>query len=121
MPSPTPNPAQDPIYALLSSITVPLLNNLQVDGTGSDFADWFVGGYGQQVYDEVAQLGPDMLFQAISTFPPIITNPIYTQTPTEKVQAFITEFCDPKWEEEEGGVGAGAGSDPGSGSGPIPA
>ncbi len=128
VPSPTTNPAQspDPIYTLLSSIAMPLLNNLQVNGTGTDFADWFIGGYGQQMYEDVMQLGPDTLFQAINTFPPIATHPIYVQVPVEQVQAFVTEFCDPKWpeegDEEEGATaGAGTGTGTGSGPGPVPA
>lgn len=121
VPNPTTNPAQDPIYALLSSITIPLLNNLQVNGTGTDFADWFVGGYGQDVYEDVAQLGPDTLFAAISTFPPIVTNAIYAQTPVDQVQKFVTEFCDPKWPDEGEGEGTEGGIGKGPESGPIPA
>lgn len=121
VPSPASAPAQDPIYALLSSITIPLLNNLQVNGTGTDFADWFIGGYGQDVYDDVSQLGPDTLFQAVSTFPPITSNPIYAQTPVEQVQKFITEFCDPNWPDEGEGEGNGAGVGTEPGTGPVPA
>jgi hypothetical protein len=113
VPSPTTSPAEDPIYQLLSSITIPLLNNLQVNGTGTDFADWFVGGYGQQVYEEVAQLGPDTLFAAISTFPPINTHPIYGTIATEKVKEFVTEFCDPKWDEEGDEPDNGKATEPG--------
>lgn len=117
VPSPASAPDTDPIYQLLQSITIPLLNNLQVNGTGTDFADWFVGGYGQAVYEDVVQLGPETLFTAISTFPPINTNPIYGQVPVERVREFVTEFCDPKWDEE--GDEPEKVSEPGTG--PVPA
>lgn len=116
---PPPSSSQDPIYQLLSSISVPLLNSLQVGGTGTDFADWFIGGYGEAVFEEVAKLGPDMLLTAISTFPPISQNGIFVQADPAYVRAFVAEFCDPKFpdnggedEEEGGGTGKPAGPTP---------
>ena len=76
------------------------------------------------MYEDVAQLGPDTLYAAISTFPPIVSHSIYAQVPVERVQAFITEFCDPKWPEGEGDEdeeedGKVSGMEPGAG--PVPA
>ena len=47
------------VPALIYSIQMPLLNHINMpDLTGADFADWFIGGYGLEVFAKVKEYGP---------------------------------------------------------------
>jgi hypothetical protein len=63
---PAPTPASAPtdeaiIQQLFTEIRTPLLNHLtdaELTNAGSLFADWFIGGYGEEVYKKVKGYGP---------------------------------------------------------------
>lgn len=63
LPAPVPTIPTDEaiIQQLFTEIRTPLLNHLtdtELTNAGSLFADWFVGGYGEEVYKKVKGYGP---------------------------------------------------------------
>lgn len=96
-------PGMDPqVSALLGMIRVPFLTQIQdQDLTGTDFAGWFVDGFGQDTHDQIVKFGPDALFAAICSYPPIANDLAAMAMQEVKVRQFITEFCYPKWDNEQ--------------------
>lgn len=96
---PTDMPPQ--VLKLMQMIEVPFINFVtSIKLSGTDFADWFVDGTNMNTYDQVASFGPDALFQAIASYPPIAQELVRLQMPEKRVRDFVAEFCNPKWGEE---------------------
>jgi hypothetical protein len=89
------------VLKLMQMIELPFMNFItSIKLTGTDFADWFVDGTNMNTYDQVAAFGPDALFGAIASYPPIAQELVRLQMPEKRVRDFVTEFCNPKWGEE---------------------
>lgn len=100
----TLDPTQfDPeLSQLLTSISIPLQGHLSSpDATGTDFADWFIGGFGESTYNQIVEFGVDNVVGALYSFQPTLQ--AIQQFPTEKVQGFVAEFLNPKFEDQEEG------------------
>lgn len=109
MPHPQAAPALPPGFPpelanLLMRISISLQNHLlDLNATGTMFADWFIGGEGEQTYQEICSFGPDQVIQALQTFP--VTAQILAQVQPERARSFVEEFLKPNWEEGEEGEG----------------
>jgi hypothetical protein len=91
------------VLKLMQMIELPFLKQIQNPAmTGTDFAGWFVDGIDLATYEQVATFGPEALFQAICAYPPITEELVRVNMPESRVRSFLAEFCDPKWENEEG-------------------
>jgi hypothetical protein len=78
------------VPALVSQIATPLLNHLADSSlTGAQFAEWFIGGYGEEIFRQVQQFGP-FLEKALFGFPPLATR--LEAIPKERLDKFIQEF-----------------------------
>lgn len=91
---PAPGSAPDSQAILmnaLNSIQVPISNSLHDSGEGDTFADWFIGGYGERIYQELVAYGEGALMTGLYAFPPIATR--ITDVPREQVEKFVHEFC----------------------------
>lgn len=75
----------------LNSIQVPISNSLHDSGEGDTFADWFIGGYGERIYQELVAYGEGALVMGLYAFPPIATR--IMDVPREQVEKFVHEFC----------------------------
>ena len=103
MPS-TPMPSVLPPEAvqLLTMIRVPFIASITDRAkTGTDFAGWFIDGYGQETYDQVIVGGAESVSTAIRLFPPIMDTLAQLQVPEVRFSAFVAEFCDPQWDDED--------------------
>lgn len=80
------------------AIAQPLMTHLQQGLNGHDFADWFIGGYGQMQWRAVANIGPDQLVSAFRSVPEVWQQiaPIEPQ-----FLAFVAEFCAGPAEDED--------------------
>lgn len=115
-PSPTPAPApmpgnvlpmvpsaidpavkQQAFTNLVMSVAVPLTNCILGGESGEDFANWFIGGYGEQIYNEVLEYGEPMMVMAMTTFPPVAQR--LTGIPVPQIEKFVHEFA--MFDEEE--------------------
>ncbi len=112
------------VAALLGMIRVPFLTQIQdLDLTGTDFAGWFVDGFGMPTHNQIVAFGPDALFGAICSYPPIANDLAAMQMPEKRVREFVAEFCDPKWEgvtDDGKGAVADAIITPEPVAGPVP-
>ncbi len=83
---------------LLSSIAVPLAMHLSDDQmTGTDFAEWFMGGFGDATHAQIAAFGENVV-AALYSYPPTLQ--AIQGFPPEQVQAFVAEFLNPQFEDE---------------------
>ena len=105
-PDPQPQPVTPPapglptfglnpqVAELLNAIKISFLNHLEGAATGElnggHFADWFIGGFGDQYYKMVTQFGEEALLGAVYAYPPIAEH--LAQFGQEKVKAFVHEF-----------------------------
>ena len=83
---------------LLSSIAVPLQIHLSEEVDGTEFANWFMGGYGEATHQEIAALGPDVVVGALYSHPATLQS-VQSFTP-EKVRVFVEEFLNPQFDEQ---------------------
>jgi hypothetical protein len=91
-PSAAPAPdAQAILMNALNTIQVPLSNQLHDGLDGDDFADWFIGGFGEGIYRELTAYGAAALTMGMYSFPPIATR--IADLPREQVEKFVQEFC----------------------------
>ena len=109
---------------LLSSIKIPFLNYLEgfVRGdrddegelllSGGAFADWFVGGMGEEYFRNVVQFGESALLQAIYLYPPIAQRVPMTGATTEQVKQFMHDFVSYRVEMEDGAGGGNGNGTP---------
>jgi hypothetical protein len=88
--APTPD-AQAILMNALNTIQVPLSNQLHDGLDGDDFADWFIGGFGEGIYRELTAYGAAALTLGMYSFPPIATR--IADLPREQVEKFVQEFC----------------------------
>ena len=100
-PMPVPGmPAE--VANLLFMIQGPFLNMIgDPQMSGTEFAGWFQDGFGVVAHNQVIAFGPEALFTAIASYPPIANELLAARMPEKRVRDFINEFCDPKWEDEE--------------------
>lgn len=97
------------VMQLLSEIAIPLFSHLNISLTGTDFADWFVRNRGEVEYQAVVEMTPEAILSALYTFPQT-AGPLQ-RFPVPNIDAFVREFCDPQFgddEEETGKEGADA-------------
>lgn len=94
-------------HGFIAEIAEPLINHLNGKHPesnepfdGYDFASWFISGKGRLAYDTVKSVGPDILLNALKTYPPV-WNVIGGIEP--KVKQFLGEFLtlDEMLKEEE--------------------
>lgn len=117
------------VVELLSSIKISFLNHLEgfASGekdpetgklmlTGAEFADWFIGGFGEEYYKNVAQYGETQLLQAVYAFSPIASKLSETKATPEQVVEFIHDFVTLPM-EEDGGEGESNGKTMAAGAG----
>lgn len=100
----TLDPAQftPELTQLLHAITIPLQMHLtDEDANGTTFADWFMGGFPENTYNQIVQFGPDGVIAALYSFPPTLQ--VVQQFPVDKVQAFVAEFLNPQFEDQGAG------------------
>jgi hypothetical protein len=92
-------PAQPDAQALLlnvlNTIQVPLSNHLHDDAGGDDFANWFIGGFGEKVHQELLVYGEPALVMGMYGFPPIASR--IEDVPRAQVETFVHEFCTFDW------------------------
>jgi len=88
---------------LLRMIGGPMLNHLNSPGLdGVDFAIWFIGGYGRNVYSQIAAAGKDLLLNSIRTNAPELWAQVSgpdrdrpgITSPTPAFVQFLGEFLD---------------------------
>ncbi len=88
---------------LLRTIGGPMLNHLNSPGLdGVDFAIWFIGGYGRNVYSQIAAAGKDLLLNSIRTNAPELWAQVSgpdrdrpgITSPTPAFVQFLAEFLD---------------------------
>ena len=103
LPAPVVPPGFDPqLAALLNSIAQPLYNHLvDMEATGTDFATWFSAGFGDDLYSQVAGFGVSDITLALATYP--LTSSLLSEVPAVRVENFLKEFVEPKWDEEKPG------------------
>lgn len=97
----TLDPAQftPELTQLLYAIVIPLqLHLTDEECNGTTFADWFMGGFPEETYNQVVQFGPEGVTAALYSFPP--TGQVVQQFPVEHVQAFVAEFLNPQFPPE---------------------
>lgn len=86
---------------LLSAIAIPLGVHIASGDTGGDFADWFVGGFGDDTHQGIQGFGVDGVMGALYSFPATLTQ-IHGFDPA-KVRVFVEEFLTtPQQGEGEG-------------------
>jgi hypothetical protein len=88
--APAPD-AQAILMNALNTIQVPLSNQLHDGLDGDDFADWFIGGFGEGIYRELTAYGAAALTMGMYSFPPIASRIV--DLPREQVEKFVQEFC----------------------------
>jgi hypothetical protein len=88
--APAPD-AQAILMNALNTIQVPLSNQLHDGLDGDDFADWFIGGFGEGIYRELTAYGSAALTLGMYSFPPIASR--IADLPREQVEKFVQEFC----------------------------
>lgn len=88
--APAPD-AQAILMNALNTIQVPLSNQLHDGLDGDDFADWFIGGFGEGIYRELTAYGAAALTLGMYSFPPIASR--IADLPREQVEKFVQEFC----------------------------
>lgn len=74
---------------LLTAVAGPLLNHLNNELTGADFADFIIQGYGRTVYDLVRQRGAEFVLGEIAKHPQLGQ---YASQLPERFQRFVEEF-----------------------------
>lgn len=84
---------------LLLAIATPLHVHLAEGDTGTTFAEWFLGGFPNDTFEQIQAFGPDMVVGALYSFPPTLA--AIQQFPAEQVQAFVAEFLNPQFEEAD--------------------
>lgn len=87
------------VALLLHEVKTPMVQYMNGRVPGSDFADWFVGGYGEPLWKQIAEAGPDELAGAITNFPPIMEKLTALQVGQERIAQFAREFVE--WTPEE--------------------
>jgi hypothetical protein len=91
----------DELMVILVGVQGPLVGMLQEDKGGDDFADWFIGGYKERVYEELMQRADQVAGQMgaprhaailalLDSFPPLAQQ--LHQFPRSKVEQFAKEF-----------------------------
>ena len=118
---PAPGSAPDSQAILmnaLNSIQVPISNSLHDSGEGDTFADWFIGGYGERIYQELVAYGEGALVMGLYAFPPIATR--ITNVPREQTEKFVHEFCTFDGETFDRKIQARMEREDKEGDGPIP-
>jgi len=89
--APAPGTGLSPLaLQILSVIQLPLRNQLRDGLSGADFADWFIGGFGEQVYNTLIGFAEPVIVSAIYASP--VAQQI-TDIPREQVEKFVHEFC----------------------------
>jgi hypothetical protein len=92
--TPPPITMPDPqamLIRLIDLIQVPLTNYIIDNQGGDDFADWFIGGFGEEMYADVIKYTAPVLTMGLYSYPPIAAR--LAQTPRETVEKFINDFC----------------------------
>lgn len=85
---------------LLDSVNGPLGNYItDNEVNGSQFANWFIAGYGEQTYESLVGFGAEQISQALLTYP--VTARTLMQVPPLRLKTFIEEFCNPVDEDGE--------------------
>lgn len=82
---------------LLLSIATPLHVHLAEKDSGTTFAEWFLGGFPDETFQQIQEFGPDMVVAALYSFPPTLA--AIQQFPADQVQGFVAEFLNPQFEE----------------------
>lgn len=92
------------VQGYLDPIALPLFNHLK-DAEGEDFADWLIGGFGEDTYKQAAALEFGVLVEAISTHPVIGRAIAEHGIAIERLGTFIEHFKNPEkyWVDEEEG------------------
>ena len=98
-----PNSFTPELTQLLHSIAIPLQVHLNAEDSGTVFAEWFIGGFGEDTHGQVSQFGPEGVVAALYSFPPTLQ--AIQQFPVEKVQEFVAEFLNPQFVNEGEGEG----------------
>lgn len=90
------------VQGYLDPIALPLFNHLK-DAEGEDFADWLIGGFGEDTYKQAAALEFGVLVEAISTHPVIGRAIAEHGIAIERLGTFIEHFKNPEkyWVDEE--------------------
>jgi hypothetical protein len=101
-----PNP-EVTMRELLPAIAVPLINYLEApELNGEDFADWFIGGFGEKTFRGVVSQGQEAFMTAVAAYPQLQAR--LAAFPPERVMQFSQEFMtfDPdKAEDKEAELG----------------
>jgi hypothetical protein len=100
---PSTNPTQhglpQELVGLLDQIRIPLFNYLMdSEATGESFAAWFVSGYGDAVFQQIAANGPEVVTSVLRQYPP--TAAVLNAAPPGRVDQFVREFCSGPADEE---------------------
>lgn len=83
-------PQEENMYQqLLNAVAQPLLNHLDQQLTGADFADFIIQGYGRTIYDMVRQQGIEFVLAEIGKHPQL--SRIAAQIP-DRFAKFVEEF-----------------------------
>jgi hypothetical protein len=75
----------------INMIRVPFSNYLHDDSGGDVFADWFIGGYGEKIYNELKAYKAEGLMLGLYSYPPMVAE--LSDVPREQVEKFVQEFC----------------------------
>ena len=94
-----PPDVEDLLYEIKTPFTFYLSNG---DMTGEDYADIFIGNYGEEMFKQVAGFGAEGLMGAITSFPPITQRLVALSINQERVSKFVGEFCGFVPGQEEG-------------------
>jgi hypothetical protein len=89
----------DPLLMLLVSIQAPFLNQLRDQLGGDDFADWFIGGFGERAYNDLLTRARSTglpahsaILAMLDSFPPIASE--LAKENKQDVERFVREFCE---------------------------
>jgi hypothetical protein len=105
------------LHSLLVAIREPLLRSINNGDTGYVFADVFREMFGETVYGQLREMGPDKILRALSGYPPIWN---VAQTIPNQFQQFMDEFLTGEEEEEGGAVDAAGAATNGGALAPSP-
>ena len=83
------DPALAPYHAFLATLKEPLIQSLNQNESGYDFAEKLVEWQGSLAYDYLREMGPDKLVAVLSTYSPIWE---YVSRVPLKFQQFLDEF-----------------------------
>lgn len=90
VPQQTQHPQEENMYQnLLNMVAQPMLNHLDQQLTGADFADFIIQGYGRTIYDMVRQAGTETVLTEIGKHPHL--GRIAAQIP-DRFAAFVEQF-----------------------------